>query len=209
MSKAYRFMHEGPIRKRQLMPARTPRPMREVDRTNESPLLAPPIAETWRVVMTEPRREREAVVELVRAGYAAWYPQETVIRERRDHREKAKINQPLFPRYVFVALRPVAEKAIRDCRHVSGLLPYRPTVKTIENLYLRQEGREFDAIRAAEAAAEAERKALIGKSVTITEGPFAEFNGIVLKAEHERVEILVSIFGRLSPAIVDRRSIAA
>lgn len=209
MSKAYRIMHEWPLRKRQVMHGRTPRPMREIDRTSESPLLAPPFADQWHVAMSEPRREREAIVELERAGYGAWYPQETIWRERRDKREKARVNQPLFPRYLFVALRPVATKPIRDCRHVSGLLPYRPTQRLVDHLYARQEGKEFDAIRAAQDAAEAERKALIGRRATIIDGPFATFDGIIAMAGHERVEVLVNILGRMTPIDVDRRSVAA
>jgi transcription antitermination factor NusG len=205
MSKAYRMMHDGPLRKRQLMPGRTPRLMRERDRTDESPLVAPPSAAQWHVAMSEPRREREAAIELERAGYGAWYPQETIWRERRDKRERTRLNQPLFPRYLFVALRPNADKPIRDCRHITGLLPYRPTAKTITELYDRQSGREFDAERAAEQA----RQALVGKPVRIADGPFASFNGIVTRAAHERIEILINVLGRLTPVVVNERNIAA
>ncbi len=208
MSKLYRMMHDGPIRKRPLIPARTPRQVKDVDRTKESPLVAPPRSsepQQWRIVMTAPRREREAIIELTRAGYVGWFPQETVWVSRPNKRERAKINRPLFPRYVFVALRSNAIRAIRDCKHITGLLPYRPSEALIDNLYDRQEGREFDA-----AKAEADkRKALVGQTVRIVNGPFATFDGLVTMAEHERIEVLVSVFARPTPVALDFNDIAA
>jgi transcription termination/antitermination protein NusG len=205
MSKAYRMMHDGPLRKRPLMPARQARPLKEVDRTKESPLMEPPGAELWRVIMTEPRREKLAIEELRRAGYDAWYPQETVWVRKANKHERARVNQPLFPRYVFVALRSNATKAIRDCKHVTALLPYRPASALISNLYDRQQGREFDAERAERDY----RKSLEGKTLPITDGPFASFDGIVTRAEHERLIVLVNIFGRMTEVALDYSQIAA
>jgi len=187
------------------MPARTPRPMRDIDRTSESPLSAPPDVTAWRIVMTEPRQERSAVQELHRAGYAAWFPQETKIVENRAKREKAKVNVPLFARYVFVGLMPMADKPIKDCRRVTCLLPYSVPTSMIADLHRRQDGREFDSVKAAAAA----RQKLIGKQAKIINGPFAGFDNIVEKAGHERLLVLVNIFGRVTSVSIDARDIAA
>jgi transcription antitermination factor NusG len=179
--------------------------MRDVDRTSESPLSAPPDVTAWRIVMTEPRQERAAVQELRRAGYAAWFPQETKIVENRAKREKAKVNVPLFARYVFVGLMPMADKPIKDCRRVTCLLPYTVPVAMISDLHRRQDGREFDSVKAADKA----RQKLIGKRTRIVNGPFAGFDNIVQKAEQERALVLVDIFGRETSVWINIKDIAA
>jgi len=45
----------------------------------------------------------------------------------------------------------------------------------------------------------------VGQKVTVIEGPFSEFNGIIdnVDREHNKLTVLVSIFGRATPLELD------
>ncbi len=45
----------------------------------------------------------------------------------------------------------------------------------------------------------------VGQTVTVIEGPFAEFNGVIdaVDREHNKLTVLVSIFGRATPLELD------
>jgi transcription antitermination factor NusG len=186
VSKFYKLMNNGPDNARQVRSYVHVRPMRDVDNTHLSPLIAPADCMIWRIAMTEPRREAEACQHLRKSGYAAWFPQETIIKTNAAKRERATVNVPLFARYVFVGLRSNATGPIAACKRVSHLLPYSAPVRLIQELYRRQTGGEFNA-----TAPEFQRDDV----VRLSEGPFAELDLIVTKANHDRVSVLVSMFG--------------
>jgi transcriptional antiterminator RfaH len=85
----------------------------------------------WFAVMTSPRSEQEASVHLRRAGFLTFYPhtRETVrISRAGTHRRLlVEVERPLFPRYIFVALRGPSEGlyAVKGLRGVSCIVRLR------------------------------------------------------------------------------------
>ncbi|HEX9743402.1 MAG TPA: transcription termination/antitermination NusG family protein [Nitrospiraceae bacterium] len=68
---------------------------------------------TWYVAMTGPREEFIADENLRRLGYMTWLPHERIRRRRKlpnvDRFRIDWVNEPHFPRYLFVALRKPTE----------------------------------------------------------------------------------------------------
>jgi transcriptional antiterminator NusG len=68
---------------------------------------------------------------------------------------------------------------------------------------------ELDSIRGQIASgikqAEIDSTFSAGQSVIVIEGPFAEFNGVIdtVDREHNKMTVLVSIFGRATPLELD------
>jgi hypothetical protein len=186
MSKIYRMMHDAQRHEtRKLSYAKKSRELRIIDDTAANPLRRPTQAKVWFVAMTEPRREIAACEALQGAGWRVWYPQETIWRENAAKREKAKVNVPLFSRYVFISGE--GAKPIGDCRHVSVLLPYRVPHSLIAELEVRQNGGEFKTADLPVYPT--------GQRVIASIGNIAALDGIVTHANHERVRIITEIFG--------------
>jgi transcriptional antiterminator RfaH len=84
----------------------------------------------WYAVLCGPRSEQEASVNLRRAGFRVFYPH---VREHRRIKRGngvkllVEIVQPLFPRYLFVALRGPSESlyAVKGLRGVSCIVRLR------------------------------------------------------------------------------------
>lgn len=182
------------------------RQWRDLDET--SPLTAAPEASAWLALIVAPRMEDAAAEALRDAGYIAWYPQtvETVTRQWR--RVRVKVNRPLFPRYVFAAAAEPTGGVYKvvgmggsgsaakgahgpslgmlDCDHVVRIVgAVGPGL--MADLSRRQAGGEF----VADLRQSIYRR---GSRVRIIDGPFQGLDGIVHRAEGERVEVLMQIF---------------
>jgi transcription antitermination factor NusG len=85
----------------------------------------------WYAALTGPRAEQEASVNLRRAGYWVFYPhvRENVRKKRQGGGVKLLVGviRPLFPRYVFFALRSPAEnfQAAEEAKGVSAVVRLR------------------------------------------------------------------------------------
>jgi len=214
-------MHAKARQKRPELWVAKAKPVREIDDTE--PLEPAPQATGWVVLMVEPRMEAKAATALRDAGYVAWYPQtvEEIRTERRGQKTRRKVNRPLFPRYLFAAAgegaerfawptrdecRRIASRAstgqfsehitgtverigMLDCDHVSALVA-NVSQALIRDLSIRQQGGEF--------VVEEERINHLarGDRARITDGPFATFDGIVDLSVRDRVEVLVTMFGK-------------
>ncbi|MCA0318213.1 MAG: hypothetical protein LCH88_09105 [Proteobacteria bacterium] len=187
-----RIMHKGRPRSR-LPKIGGARPFKVLDATK--PLRAAPEAREWLVAMVEPRAEEKAATALREAGYLAWYPQMTCWISSARLRTRTKVNRPLFPRYVFVALQAHARKAIKDCDHVAGIVGSgrvfaRPSL--LATLSRRQRLGEFDMGLGETLFAR-------GDVVTVAEGVASGLHGVVLKAEADRVKVLMDLLGSKRP----------
>lgn len=183
------------------------RQWRDLDET--SPLVAAPEASAWLALIVAPRMEEAAAEALRDAGYIAWYPQtvETVTRQWR--RVRVKVNRPLFPRYVFAGAAEArggvskvvgmggSGRAIKGAHGPSlGMLDCDHVVRIVgavgpglmADLSRRQAGGEF----AIDNRASLYRS---GAKVKVLDGAFQGLEGIVFRSSHERVGILLKLFG--------------
>ncbi len=110
-----------------------------------------------------------------------------------------KNEQQLFPGYLLVEME-VTPEAIRlvtsvprVVRFLGGLEPVALSKKEIERI--------ISQIKGEVAVVQAKSDFVVGSEVEIAEGPFAGFVGIVdsLEEDNERMTIMVSIFGRMTP----------
>lgn len=112
--------------------------------------------------------------------------------------EESKDSQ-LFPGYVIVEMEavPAAIKAVtsssRVIKFLGGKDPIAISQKEIDRIIGQMKGEVAVAAKKSEFT--------VGSEVDITDGPFAGFVGIIEKIddENERVTVMVSIFGRMTP----------
>jgi len=85
----------------------------------------------WYACLTGPRAEQEASVNLRRAGYLVFYPHiREVVRVKQrgtERRLRKEVVRPLFPRYLFVALRSPQDsfEGIENAIGVSAIVRLR------------------------------------------------------------------------------------
>ncbi|MCK9530526.1 MAG: transcription/translation regulatory transformer protein RfaH [Gammaproteobacteria bacterium] len=149
----------------------------------------------WFVVYTKPRSEALAYEHLQRQGFMAYLPR---IRQPQHVRGAwRKVISPLFPRYLFVRLRPGVQdiSPLRSTRGVTTLVRFG------DRLAMMPPGM-VEALRACEDPKEgmhmAERALFTtGEPVRIMRGAFAGLEGVFHAASgEERVVILLRILGR-------------
>lgn len=105
----------------------------------------------------------------------------------------------LFPGYVLVEMEavPATIRAVtsssRVIKFLGGKEPIAISQKEIDRIIGQMKGEVAVAAKKSEFIA--------GSEVDITDGPFAGFVGIIEKIddENERVTVMVSIFGRMTP----------
>jgi len=112
--------------------------------------------------------------------------------------EETKDSQ-LFPGYVLIEMEavPAAIRAVtsssRVIKFLGGKEPIAISQKEIDRIVGQIKGEVSVAAKKSEFT--------VGSEVDITDGPFAGFVGIIEKIddENERVTVMVSIFGRMTP----------
>lgn len=113
--------------------------------------------------------------------------------------EESSKEQQLFPGYLLVEMVAVPEAirlvqaTPRVIRFLGGKQPAPLSQKEVERIMAQISG---------EVALESKESGfVVGSEIEITEGPFAGFVGIVeeIDEENERLKIMVSIFGRMTP----------
>jgi transcriptional antiterminator RfaH len=85
----------------------------------------------WRAVFCKPREEQRARMHLVNQGYEAFLPQ---VRSRRRLRGRDRLSiEPMFPRYLFIALADHRQDwgPIRSTRGVIGLVRFGTEVPVV------------------------------------------------------------------------------
>lgn len=108
-------------------------------------------------------------------------------------------DEQLFPGYMLIEMEMVPETMrcvtanARVFRFLGGKEPVPLSKKEIDRVLAQ--------VRGDVAVAAKKSELVVGAEVTITEGPFAGFVGVVDKIdeENEKVTVMVSIFGRMTP----------
>lgn len=110
-----------------------------------------------------------------------------------------KGDHQLFPGYLLIEMDPIQEAirlvttTPRIIRFLGGSTPVPLSQKEIDRIISQMKGEVAIAPKKSEFS--------IGSEVEIAEGPFAGFVGIVdkIEDENERLVVMVSIFGRMTP----------
>lgn len=145
----------------------------------------------WYVIQCKPREERRAVENLERQGFTCYLP--TIVVETQKHGARCDVPQPLFPGYVFIDLDEMSDNwhPIRSTRGVVRLVRFReyPVPISDEIISRIRERLAHDRPRIPYLNP--------GERVRVTEGPFAEVEGIFVAPDgEERVVLLMNILNR-------------
>jgi len=164
---------------------------------------------TWFVVVCNPKCERRAQLGLRRAGYQTYLPQ---TKRWVVHARKKEVKEnPLFPRYLFIGLRPGQDFfKMRGVDGVEGLVrdgygsparipvpepregqerPIHPLARLLE----REMAGEFDLTRLPDVGPQYRP----GEVVRLTVGAFADLQATVTAMLSKgRVEVLIDMLGR-------------
>ena len=144
----------------------------------------------WLLAYTKPRQESVAEENLRRQGFEVLCPMLRVQKLRR--RKWTWVEEPLFPRYVFVgASEEQSWSPVRSTLGVSALVRFGGRVSTVpEGL--------VESLRHASLAPEAQQPLFErGQRVRITAGDFAMLEAVFDIAEgEERATVLLDLLGR-------------
>lgn len=170
----------------------------------------------WYVVMTNVKGELKAATNLHKAGFDYYLPRQRIEKWNKRTNTYREIDRPLMPRYLFVGM-PVHNQAFgfaRACDGVERFLgdqenrPIRVPAGLVEEIFIAEIDMQFDDTRAARIHRDEEAKTAKentarrfpgGSDVTVTDGPFASFHGVVDEVTTRgTVKALVQIFGRWS-----------
>lgn len=108
-------------------------------------------------------------------------------------------DQQLFPGYMLIQmdLSPEAMKLVLETPRVLRFLGGKSPVA----LSQREVDRVFEKVQGGVVLSGDQSDLAVDGEVTITDGPFSGFVGVIEKVdtENERVTVMVSIFGRMTP----------
>jgi len=112
---------------------------------------------------------------------------------------EATEDQQLFPGYVLIEMEMTPESfrlalaSPRALRFLGGKTPEPLTQKEIDRILSQMKGEIKISIKEEEFS--------VGNEIDIQEGPFTGFIGIIDKVdkENEKLTVMVSIFGRMTP----------
>src|SRR5437016_657404 len=163
--------------------------------------IAPP---AWYCARTQPKHEHIAAAGLTRnLALEVFHPRLRM--ERATRRGAVRVIEPLFPCYVFVHCTRDRLDEIRYVTGISSLVHFGLKVPTvpdpvIEELKLCFESEEPMAVQ---------DRLFPGAEVTVAEGAFLGFSGIVLRVlpARQRVQILLDFLGQTTLAEVERKSL--
>jgi transcriptional antiterminator RfaH len=145
----------------------------------------------WFVVHCKPREDARALEHLQRQSFVCYAPKLRVERLRQNRR--ITVQEPMFPRYVFVQLDEVNDNwhRIRSTRGVAQLVHCHERLLPIDD-------RIIEGIRARLTVDQPDVPYLeAGERVVITDGPFSDVEAIFLANDgKERVILLLNILHR-------------
>jgi transcriptional antiterminator RfaH len=146
----------------------------------------------WYLVQTKPRQEELAYEHLSRQGYECYLPRFKAQRVRRGRIHR--LIEPLFPRYLFIALGQSAQSRswspIRSTQGVSTLVRFGQEPARVQPEVVDQIRAQEHEIPEASAFAPGER-------LLITQGPFKGLEGVFQMLDGEqRAMVLLELLGK-------------
>jgi transcriptional antiterminator RfaH len=148
----------------------------------------------WYLLLTKPRQEAVALLNLERQGYGCYLPRWQV--HRRRGRQWVRDLEPLFPRYLFIQLdsspNGLSWSPIRSTVGVSSLVRFgAQPAKAPEGL--------IDALRQMESlhAGLANAPYARGETLLVREGPFAGLQAVYQDHDsNHRITVLMEVMCR-------------
>ena len=158
----------------------------------------------WYLIHTKIRQERVALENLERQGFACFLP--TILAEKLRRGVLQVVQEPLFPRYLFIRLGTGVESQswapIRSTLGVSRLVTFGQTPAKIHDELIAQLQIKTDS---AEVQL---RHFAPGEQVVVTDGPFLGVEAIYQMADGEsRVMVLLNIMSKQVKMTVSPASI--
>jgi len=164
-----------------------------------------PCPPAWYCVRTQPKHEHIAAATLTQnLGLEVFHPRLRL--ERATRRGVVRVVEPLFPCYLFV--RCSLGERLDEIRFVSGvssLVHFGQRIPVVPTPVIEELRQCFEA----EEPMSVEDRLYPGAEVTVAEGAFLGFSGIVVRLlpARQRVQILLEFLGRTTIAEVDRKSL--
>jgi transcriptional antiterminator RfaH len=158
---------------------------------------------TWLVAFTKPRSEVLAQEHLERQGFEVLCPLMRVQKKRRL--KWTWIEEPLFPRYVFVGAKPEQSWApVRSTVGVASLVKFGGTYATVPESLI-------DILRSGAEEPQVHRPLFTqGQKLRIIAGPFASLEAVFEMQEGaDRAMVLLDLLGRQSRVSVDINQLVA
>lgn len=146
----------------------------------------------WYLVQCKPRSDQKALEHLERQGFECFLPR--VIHHPTAARAATKLNQPLFPGYIFLHMRADGNWAkLRSTRGVNKVVGFCGKPCQIDDAIIRKlKDRHFEVIQ--KTALEP------GDRVHIGAGPLADMEAIFMAMDGEhRVTLLLRLLNRERP----------
>jgi transcription antitermination factor NusG len=175
----------------------------------------------WSILRVSPNMERRVRDALSDAGLTVYVPVEKYrLPKARSWKSRTR---PLIPGYIFANLQSDehldlarANHAVRDVMARDGK-PLGVPALSIAALILAEASGEFDQTWNAPAPLRDKRRGRRpskawqkGQRVKVMEGPFASFPAEIVAADRaDRIEVLVTIFGRATPVTLDEDMLEA
>lgn len=149
----------------------------------------------WLLAFTKPRGEKLAEENLLRQGFECFAPILSIQKRRRGR--WLWVEEPLFPRYVFVGAHPEQSWApIRSTLGVSALVRFGGEVANVPEKLVDQLRTQAESGPARHYVfKQGQSVRVVGESYSSIEGVFQMQDGA------ERARVLISLLGR--PSVVD------
>jgi len=159
----------------------------------------------WYCVRTQPKHEHIAAATLMRQlDLEVFHPRLRL--ERATRRGVVRVVEPLFPCYLFV--RCSLDDKLDEIRFVNGvssLVHFGNKIPIVSEAVIDELKQCFEA----DEPIAVEDHLYPGADVTVAEGAFQGFSGIVVRLlpARQRVQILLEFLGRTTIAEVERKSL--
>ncbi|MGZ4961844.1 MAG: transcription termination/antitermination protein NusG [Limisphaerales bacterium] len=163
------------------------------------------VSEAWYCARTKPKHEHLVAANLRRNhGLSVFHPRLRL--ERSTARGVVRVVESLFPCYIFV--RCNVELKADDIRYVSGmssLVRFGDKIAVVPDGVVEELAQSFQT----DEPLAVETQLNSGTEVTVADGAFMGFNGVVLRVlpAKQRVQVLLDFLGRSTVAEVDRTSL--
>ena len=144
--------------------------------------------EKWHLLFTKPQQEKLALTNLMNQGYEAYLPK--ISKEKISHGKKVAINEPMFPRYLFVRLNDNGLQnwsPIRSTKGVSYLVNFRSYFATLDDEIINHLKQNITKKLTVNAFSE-------GDKVEIMDGPFKGLEAIFRTYNGEERAIILLDF---------------
>lgn len=148
----------------------------------------------WNLIHTKPRLESSASLNLEQQGYEVYLP--LITREKLSKGRLTIVNEPLFPRYLFVKLTGKSESKgwspIRSTRGVSRIVVFGTEPAKVDLTVVER-------IKAYEQLQQENPKMYFtaGDKVCLTEGPFAGLDAVYQMSDGiKRAYVLIELLSK-------------